>query len=138
MPDDTSDLGLAHGADLAVQPLDEVEAARPEFPSPAQVSNTVLPVLVTGKWREALGRVADEAADCVGVQGEEEGNEQVVDVPERLEGLLPDAVVRGRVHQKHAQKHHMASDAARLGIVDLHSRHWANLSLLDVIEAASG
>jgi hypothetical protein len=103
MPDDTSDLGLAHGADLAVQPLDEVEAARPEFPSPAQVSNTVLPVLVTGKWRVALGRVADEAADCVGVQGEEERNEQVVDVPERLEGLLPDAVVRSRVHQKHAQ-----------------------------------
>ena len=135
MPDDTGDLGLAHGADLAVQPLTKVEAAGPELPSPTQVTNAMLPVLVAGKRREAPRGVADEAANCVGVQGEEKGDEQMVHVPKRFERLLPDAVVRRRVHQQHAEKHHMAGDAARLGIMDLQSRHGTNLRLLDIVEA---
>lgn len=138
VPDDTGDLGLAHSADLAVQPLHEVEAARPQFPPPTQVTDAMLPVLVAGEWREAVGCVADEAADCMGVQGEEEGDEKMVHVPKRLERLLPDPVVRRRVHEEHAEEHDMASDATRLSIVDLQSRHRANLRLLDVEKAAHG
>jgi hypothetical protein len=60
----------------------------------------------------------------------------MVHVPERFKGLLPDTMVRRRVHEEHAQKHHMARDATGLCVVDLESRHRANLGLLDVEEAA--
>lgn len=102
MPDDTGDPGLAQGADLAVEPLQEVEATGPKLPSPAQVANAVRPEFVTSKGRVRLGRVTDEAADRVGVKTEEEGNEQVMGIPKSLERLLSDAVVGRRVHQQHA------------------------------------
>jgi hypothetical protein len=98
----------------------------------------MVPVVLAGKGREAVGRVTDEAANRVGVQGQEKGNEQVVHVPKRFERLLSNPMMSGRVHQEHAEQHHMAGDATGLDIVDLHSRHWADLCLLDVIEAVPG
>lgn len=132
------DLGFADGADFAVQALQKVEAARPELPAPAEVADAVLPVLLAGEGREAVGGVAHEAADGVGVQGQEEGDEEVVGVPEGFEGLLADAVVGGRVHQEHAEEHHMAGDTAGLGVVNLDCRYGANLGLLDVEETVAG
>ena len=37
------------------------------------------------------------------VQGEQEGNEKVMGVPERFVGLLPDLSMGSGVHQQHAQ-----------------------------------
>lgn len=70
------------------------------------------------------------------VQAEEEGDEEVVRVPEGLEGLLPDPVVRRRVHQQHAEEHDVTRDTTRLRVVNLEGRDGANLRLLDVEEAA--
>jgi hypothetical protein len=133
--DDTGDLGLANGTDFTVETLAQVEGAGPKLPSPTEVTNAVLPVLVSGEGGEALGGVAHKASDRVGIEGQEEGDEEVVGVPKRLEGLLPDAVVRRGVHQEHAQKHDMAGDATGLSVVNLNSGDGANLRLFDVVEA---
>lgn len=85
MADDTGDFGLTASANLTIQALDKIEAAGPELPAPAQIPDTVLPVLVAGKGRNGVGGVTDEAADGVGVEAEEEGDEEVVGVPEGLE-----------------------------------------------------
>jgi hypothetical protein len=138
MPDDTGDLGLAHGADLAIQPLAQVEGAGPQFPSPAQVTDAMRPVLVARERRVAIGRVSDETPNRVGVQGEEKGNKQVVHVPKRLERLLSDTMMRRRVHQEHAQKHYVTRDTTGLDVVDLHGGYRSNLALLNVVEAARG
>lgn len=61
----------------------------------------------------------------------------MVGIPERLEGLLPNLVMCSRIHQKHAEKHHMAGDATRLLVVDLNSRFPTDLRPLDVEEAAT-
>lgn len=82
---DASDLGFAQCADFTIEPLEKVRTASEELPSPAEVTNTVRPVLITGEWREPVGCVSDEATHGVGVQTKEEGNEQVVRVPECLE-----------------------------------------------------
>lgn len=81
----TSDLGAAASADLTVGTLHEVEGSSPELPSPAEVSDAVVPVILSGKWRVRQGGIAHEASSGVGVQSQEKGNEEVVSVPERLE-----------------------------------------------------
>lgn len=70
----------------------------------------------------------------MGVEAEEEGNEEVVDIPECLEGLLADFGVRGGIHQEHAKEHHVSGDATGFGIVNLDSCDGANLRLLDIEE----
>lgn len=55
-------------------------------------------------------------------------------IPEGLEGLLSNAMMGGRVHQKHAKQHDVAGDATGLGIVNLESGDGANLRLLNVEE----
>lgn len=71
----------------------------------------------------------------MGVKSEKEGNEQVMCVPESLEGLLTDLCVCGRVHQKHAEKHDMSCNTTGFGIVDLDGCDLSNLSPLDIEEA---
>ena len=71
----------------------------------------------------------------MGVKSEEEGNKQVMCVPESLEGLLTDFCVCGRVHKKHAEKHDMSCNTTGFGVVDLDSCDLSNLSLLDIEEA---
>lgn len=95
----------------------------------------MLPELLASERREGQSSVPHEAPNCVGVQSEEKGNKQVVGVPERLEGLLANPVMGGRVHQEHAKEHDMASDTTWLGVVDLDGCHWPDLCLLDVEEA---
>lgn len=59
----------------------------------------------------------------------------MVSVPERFEGLLADAVVSRRVHQKHAKEHDMTGYTTRLGVVNLDGCDRTNLCLFDVEEA---
>lgn len=134
VPDDTGDLGLTGGTDFTPQTLDKVETTGPELPSPTQVTDAMLPVVVTSEWRETLGGVTDEAADSMSVEGEEEWDEEMVSVPEGLEGLLSNAVMGGRVHQKHAEQHDVAGDTTGLGVVNLKGGNGTNLRLLDVVE----
>jgi len=134
MADHAGDLGLAAGAHLAVQALDEVEAAGKQLPPPALVADAVVPELVAGEGRDGVGLVAHEAAHRVRVEADQEGDEEVVRVPERLERLLPDAVVRRRVHQDHAEQHGVARDSAGLRVVDLERRDGPDLRLLDIEE----
>ena len=119
MPDDTGDLGVAKSTDLTVQTLDEIQATGPELPPPSEITDTYGPVRVARERRDWERGAAHEASDGVRVQAEEEGDEEVVRVPERLERLLSDAVVRGRVHEHHAQEHHMSRNAAGFRVVDL-------------------
>lgn len=133
--DNTGDLGKAAGTDLTVGTLHEVESTRPQLPTPAKVADAVVPVVLPGEWRVRQSSVANEAAGRVGVQSEEEGDEQVVGVPERLERLLTNAGMGGSVHQEHAEKHDMASDTTSLGVVNLDGGNGTNLRNLDVEEA---
>lgn len=90
---------------------------------------------VPGEWRERVGTVTHETANCVRVKPEDERDKQVVGVPEGLERLLADSVVCSRVHQKHAEKHDMAGDTARLSVMDLQGENRSDLCYLDVEEA---
>lgn len=98
MADNTSDLGSTTSTDLTVETLNQVDAATKQFPSPTFVTNTVLPEDLTRERRECVGGVTDEATHSVRVHAQQERNEQVVSVPERLERLLPNSVVGSRVH----------------------------------------
>lgn len=98
MADNTSNLGGTASADLTVETLNEIDTATKQFPSPTFVTDTVLPEDLTGERRESVGRVTDEAAHSMSVHAQQERDEQVVSVPERLERLLPNSVVGSRVH----------------------------------------
>lgn len=135
MSHNASDLGLAHRTDLTVETLDQVEASSEKLPSPSEITNAVSPVIVTGKWREGVAGISDEATYGMGIQSEEERNEQVVSVPEGLERLLADAVVGRGVHEQHAEQHGVTSDTTWLRVVDLQGRDGSDLSLLDIEEA---
>ena len=100
--DHFGDPGFAASADLAVDALDEVEAAAEEFPAPAFVADAVGPEHLAREGGVGGGGVADEAACGVSVHAEEEGDEEVVGIPECLVRLLADFVVGGGVHEEHA------------------------------------
>lgn len=70
----------------------------------------------------------------MGVESQEERNEQVVGVPKGLERLLTDTGVSSGIHEHHAEEHHMASNATGLGVVDLQSSDRTDLPQLDVVE----
>lgn len=99
MSNNSGDLGLASGLDFTVESLDEVHSTGPKLPSPSQVTNTMLPELVSGKWRDGFSSVADEAANSVGIQAQQKRDKQVVSIPKRFERLLADACVSGGVHE---------------------------------------
>lgn len=69
------------------------------------------------------------------VQGEQEGNEEVVGVPESFVGLLLYSGMCGGIHQQHAQQHNMSSNTANLRVVNLYGSLRANLRSLNVEEA---
>jgi len=127
VPNDARNLRPPSRAHLTVQTFDQVESTGEEFPPPTLVTQTVLPEVFTGKWRAGIGSVSDEASSRVCVEGEEERDKEVVSIPECLKGLLPDAEMSSRVYQEHAEKHYMAGNAARLGVMDLDGRDGSNL-----------
>ena len=71
----------------------------------------------------------------MGVKSEEKGNEQMVRIPEGLEGLLADLCVCGRVHQKHTEKHDMSCNTTGFSVVDFDGCDFSDLSPLDIEEA---
>lgn len=135
MANDTGNLGSTASTDLTVETLNQVDTATKQLPSPTFVTDTVLPEDLTGERRECVGGVTDEAAHSVRVHAQQEGDEQVVSVPERLERLLPNSVVGSRVHQQHAEKHHVSSNSTGLGVVNLERQHGSNLRPLNIEEA---
>lgn len=56
-------------------------------------------------------------------------------VPKRLVRLLPYLRMGSSEHEEHAEEHHMARDAACLGIMDLYCRSRSDLRSLDIEEA---
>lgn len=56
----------------------------------------------------------------------------MVGIPECLEALLADLVVRSSIHEQHTQKHDVPGDASWLGVVDFDSRHLSNLAPLHI------
>lgn len=73
----------------------------------------------------------------MGIETKQERDKQVVGVPKGFERLLTNAIVGSCVHEKHAEQHEMAGDAAGLCVMDLQGGDGADLSLLNVVEAAS-
>ena len=63
----------------------------------------------------------------MGVETDHEEEREVVRVPEGLEALVTDLVVRGGVHEDHDEKHEVAADATRLGVVNVESDLRTNL-----------
>jgi hypothetical protein len=122
---------------FAVYPLAQVEPASNKLPPPAFVADAMCPKGLAGKGRDRVRAVADEAARGVGVHGQQEGDEEVVGVVERLERLLADLRVGRRVHEEHAEQHDVPGDAARLGVVDLDRGLWPDLRSFDIKEAVS-
>ena len=74
-----------------------------------------------------IGGVANKATSGVGIQADEKEERQVMSVPERLEALVTNLVVRGGVHEEHDEKHEVASDTTSLGVVDVKGRLRTNL-----------
>jgi hypothetical protein len=99
---DLDNLGLTSAADFTVEAIHEVKTTAYKFPSPTLVTNAVGPEIIMVERREIRSSVTNEAASSVRVHAEQEGNEEVVSVPKRLEGLLADPVVRSGVDQQHA------------------------------------
>lgn len=94
----------------------------------------MVPEAVSGERGDGLFCIPHKAPSGVRVESQEERHEQMVGVPEGLEGLLANAMMGGRVHEHHAEEHDMASDSAGLSEVHLHRSVRADLILLDVIK----
>lgn len=137
MSDNLGNLGLSGGTDFSVDALQEVENTDPEIEAPSLVSDAVLPKVLVVEGGEGLGSITHEASDSVGVESQEKDEGEVVSIPEGLEALLANLVVRSRVHEKHAQQHDMASDSTRLGVVNLERSLGTELGLFYVEEAVN-
>ena len=115
-------------ADDPVHTLPKVRDAGPDRPAPALVAETELGVVERERAHVlSVDRVADEAASRVRVERDEPEEGEVVRVPEGLEALVADLVVRGRVHEHHDEQHEVAGDAARLPVVNILGGFDANL-----------
>ena len=113
---------------LTPNPLSKVDNARPDGETPALVSETVFR-RVEGEGRNVVrvGGVADEASGGMGVKTDHEEERKVVRVPESLKTLVANLVVRGGVHQEDDEKHEVAGNASRLGVVDVEGDLGADL-----------
>jgi hypothetical protein len=130
------DLCLPPAANLTVQTIGEVQTTPYKLPSPAFVTNAVSPEVLIVERRERGGRVANKAVGSMSIHAQQEGNKEVMRVPECLKRLLSDPVMRGGVDEKHAQQHDMSGNTAGLSVVDLESNLWSDLGNLDIVEAA--
>ena len=125
------DLGKASctpRTNLAPHPLSKVDNARPDGEPPAEVPETVFRG-VEGERGDVVGvsRVTDEASGGMGVETEHEEERKVVRVPESLEALIANLVVRSGVHEEHDEEHEVAGDASRLGVMNVKCDFGADL-----------
>ena len=71
------------------------------------------------------------------IKAKQEGDEQMMRVPESLKRLLADHTMRSGVHQEHTQKHNMASDSTSFSVVDLDCSNRTKLIFLNIEEAVT-
>lgn len=73
--------------------------------------------------RDVVGKngVSNEATSGVGKETDHEEECKMMGIPESLEALLTNFVVRGGIHEQQDQKHEMTRYSSRLCIVDLKS-----------------
>ena len=133
--DNLDNLRLPPAADLAVETITQVETASHKLPSPTLITNAVSPEVLFVEWRERVYGVSDEAVGGVRVHTQQEGDEQMMGVPERLERLLSDPVVSGRIDEQHAEQHDVSSDTTGLSVMDFKRDFRSNLCYFDVVEA---
>lgn len=134
MANNTSNLCCPTSSDFTVQTFNQIDSTTEKLPSPSFVTKTVFPEWFTGKRRVGICRVTHKATDSVRVHTQQEGDEKVVCVPECLKGLLANSVMGRGVHEQHAEEHNVASDAARLGVMDLNRKERSYLGPLNVEE----
>ena len=134
MSHDFDDLGLAARSYLAVQSFTQINSSTDELPSPTLIANAVAPEILAGERGVRLDTVANEAARGVRVHCQQEGDKEVVCVPESLIALLSDLCMRSGEHEEHTQEHDMAGDAASLHVVNLHSGFGSHERAFDVEE----
>jgi hypothetical protein len=102
MAHNSDNLCVSPGSDFSVQTFHEVKSTSPKLPSPSFVANAMSPEVVMVEWGERFDTITHEAASSMSVKAEHEGNEQMMRIPERLEGLLANLGMSRRVHEKHA------------------------------------
>lgn len=128
-------LGRLPSPDLPPNALSEVKNARPDDESPAEVTQTVLGGI---EWEACnvvrVNSVAHETTGRMRVESDHEEEREMMGVPKRLEALLADLLMSRRVHEDKDEKHEMAGDAARLGVVNLLGGDLPNLSAFDIDE----
>ena len=66
---------------------------------------------------------------------QQEDDEEMVRVPERLIRLLSDLVMRSGVHHEHAVEHDVTGYAACLGVLDLNCSFGSDLISFNIEEA---
>jgi hypothetical protein len=66
----------------------------------------------------------------MGVEAKHEEECQMVRIPERLEALTANFVMRSGIHEDENEKHEMASDTTRLVIMYLNRRLLPNLCII--------
>ena len=128
MDKDLGQAGCTPRTNLTPNPLSKVDNAGPDGETPALVAETVGRAVERERGDVlGVGRVTDEASGGMGVETDHEEERKVVRVPESLEALVADLVVRGRVHEHHDEQHEVAGDAARLPVVNILGSFDANL-----------
>lgn len=98
MANDLHNLSLSAGANFPIQSLNQIQSSAEKLPTPALVTDAVVPEVLSSKRRDGLRNVTHEAVGSVGVHAQQEGNEQVMGIPERFEGLLADPSMRRGVY----------------------------------------
>ena len=83
-------------------------------------------------------RIANKTAGGVAVKSEHEEKCEVMGIPERLEALVADFVVRSCIHEEHDQQHEVASDATGLFIVNVECGDGTDLYIGDQREVKVG
>jgi hypothetical protein len=133
--DNLDNLSRPPASNLTVETIKKIQTTSYQFPTPSLITNAVGPEVILVEGREGIRSVTDETAGGVGVHAEEEGDEQVMDIPESLERLLADPVVSCRVDEQHAKQHDVTCNSTGLGVVNLQSNLRSYLHSLDVVEA---
>ena len=89
-------------SDFPPYPLTEIEDSGPDDEPPAEVSKTVVRRVEGKPWDIIwFDGITNKTASGVAVKSEHEEKCEVMGVPERLEALVADLVVRSCVHDEH-------------------------------------
>ena len=134
MTNDLVDLGLASSSDFTIDSFHQIDSTSKQFPSPAFVAYAVVPERLARERRVRIFRIPYEATCSMRVHAQEERDEQMMRVPEGLEGLSSYSMMSRGIHQEHTQEHDVSSDASSLCIVNLNCCFGSNLVALDVEE----